>query len=119
MHELVKTFTVPTAWAFRRMQRMYKATGTRNARKMGRTRRGGLMLTGFSVNANDNGDTVVSVRLRKALRMGVDAYYRKGREIRRVVFCPYAHDDVGKVLKDLTVAARKWANHAAPEAAST
>lgn len=126
MDELVKTFTVPTAWAHRRMRRMYQATGTLNARKIGRMRRGQWMMTGFSGESKDDGTTLVSVRLRKAPRMwnfiipqGVDALNQRGREIRRVKMCQYRHDDFGKVLKDLTVATRKWAAHAAPTAAST
>lgn len=126
MDELVKTFTVPTALAHRRMRLMHAATGTLNARKIGRMRRGQWMMTGFSGEVKDDGTTVVSVRLRKAPPMwnfiipqGVDALNQRGRDIRRVKMCPYRHDDVGKVLKDLTVAARKWAAHAAPTAAST
>jgi hypothetical protein len=137
MDELVKTFAVPTAWARRRMSRMYQATGTLNARKIGRMRRGQWMMTGFSGENKDDGTTLVSVRLRKAPRMGVDAlggratlghalppagchkaaFYKRGREIRRVKMCPYRHDDFGKVLKDLTVAARKCSAHAAAASA--
>lgn len=117
MDELVKTFAVPTAWARRRMSRMYQATGTLNARKIGRMRRGQWMMTGFSGENKDDGTTLVSVRLRKATRMGVDAFYQRGREIRRVKMCPYRHDDFGKVLKDLTVAARKCSAHAAAASA--
>lgn len=113
MDEIVKKFVVSTAWAHRRIQRMYQATGTLNARKMGRTRRGGWMLTGFSGDIKDDNTTLVSVRLRKAPRMGVTAYYQNNREIRRVDICPYRHDDIGKVLKDLSVAARRCAAHAA------
>lgn len=121
MDELVKTFAVPTAWARRRMSRMYQATGTLNARKIGRMRRGQWMLTGFGGVNRDDGTTLVSVRLQKAPRMwhviipqGVDSLNQRGRERRRVKMCMYRHDDVGKVLKDLTVAAKKMEANPCP-----
>lgn len=92
INEIERTFVVPSTWLRRQLPKMLQVSGTLNASKIGRTRRGGWLMTGFSGEPKENGTTVVSMRMQKAPRMAA-------------VF--YRHDDIGKVLKDLTVAAKK------------
>lgn len=92
MDEIERTFVVPSTWIRRRLPKMLQVSGTLNASKIGRTRRGGWLMTGFSCEPKENGTTVVSLRMQKAPRMSAVIY---------------RHDNIGKVLKDLTVAARK------------
>lgn len=92
MGEIERTFVVPTPWIRRRLPKMLQVSGTLNASKIGRTRRGSWLMTGFSGELKENGTTVVSLRMQKAPRMSA---------------LIYRHDNIGKVLKDLTVAAKK------------
>ena len=92
MDEIERTFVVQSPWMRRRLPKMLQVCGTLNASKIGRTRRGGWLMTGFSGEPKENGTTVVSMRMQKAPQMAA---------------LIYRHDNIGKVLKDLTVAARK------------
>lgn len=103
MTEIEKKYTIPTSRFTARLYRRWaNATGKLNSRKIGRTRRGGWQLSGGGAAHNEDGTTVVTVRLRKApprLKVPCAGGVK--------TFCLYDHDDIGKLLKDLAVAASK------------
>ncbi|MEY3205061.1 MAG: hypothetical protein RLZZ21_1392 [Planctomycetota bacterium] len=100
--DVEKTYTIPTKRMTLRLQRrFFNATNRLNSRKIGRTRRGGLQL--FFVGATRHDDAwIVKFRLRKA-PPGLKVPCQTG--VKRL--CLHEHDDIGKLLKDLTVAAAK------------
>ena len=104
MLEIEKKYIIPTSrWTNRIVRRWANAIGRLNSRKIGRTRRGGWLLTGGGATVGDDGTTSVTVRLSKAppgLKVPVN-----GGGVRK--FCLYEHGDIGKLLKDLAVAASK------------
>ena len=103
MDDIVKTYTIPTNRFTERLFRRWAAvTGRMNSRKIGRTRRGGLLFVGGSVNHNEDGTTTVTLRMQKrpaALRVPIAAGVKK--------FCLYGHAHIGKLMKDLVVAGSK------------
>lgn len=105
--DIVKKYIVPGAWLKRRLPRMLQSLNTLNQKRANGSKRGRIMLTGFSANAIERtdgkpSDWLVTVTLTRAKGVATSL---------RVAGCGkiplYRHDDVGKVLKDLTVAHRK------------
>lgn len=104
--ETTKTFVVPTRWLGRRMPRLWDALARLNARKLGKRRRGRVQLTGFEGFPKDDGTTELLIKLAASphrLRCIDDGTggLRK--------FSVYECGDIGKVVKDLTVAHNRLA----------
>ena len=100
MDDIEKTYTIPTKrFTERLFRRWAKATGKLNSRKISRTRRGGLLFVGGVASNNEDGTTSVTVRLQKR-PANLKVLFAGGVKS----FCLYEHDDIGKLLKDLTVA---------------
>jgi hypothetical protein len=95
MDEIVKTFTVQGSWLRKRMPRIHNCVNRLNSRRIGRSRRGSLQMVGVAGSTTaEHPDTFT-----------VDVTLRRSRS-RAAKF--YLHDDIGKVLKDLTVAASRY-----------
>lgn len=104
MKPVTKTFVVPTGWLSRRVPRFLSAVQKLNSRKYGGLRRGMVQLAGINATARDDGTTEVRVLTTPAPKKvqwldGNASHFRKA--------CLYDHDDIGKVMKDLTVASAK------------
>ena len=103
MYEIEKNYTIPTdRFTARMVRRLVDVTGKLNSRKIGQTRRGGMHFVGGGAKHNDDGTTVVNVRLRKAPQKVLVPCVGGVRK-----FGLYDHGDIGKLLKDLTVAQAK------------
>lgn len=98
-----KSYVVPTGWLQRRFHRMYSAIGTLNSRKIGRRRRGTVMLTGFSGWPTGDGTTSVQLDFSTQRLKSVSVATPQGVQ----KFSIYQHADVSKMMKDLHVAANK------------
>lgn len=104
MEETVKTFLVPIGWIGRRLPKFISAVNKTNAAKYGRLRRGHVLLAGIDVTPKDERVAEVRVHLRRSppgLRIP------SGLSVIKMPL--YDFSDIGKVLKDLTVAAAKVA----------
>lgn len=101
--ERKKIFVVPTSWMNRRLRHILSAVGTVNHRKIGRTRRGQVMLAGVDGSPLEGVDaTLVTVTLRRNKFARAMVPTRTGYSVQR--FMPYQHHNVAKVLKDLASA---------------
>ena len=93
--DIVRTFTVPGSWLRKRMPHIHDCVNRLNSRRIGRSRRGSLQMVGVAGSTTaEHPDTFT-----------VDVTLRRSRS-RAAKF--YLHDDIGKVLKDLTVAASRY-----------
>jgi hypothetical protein len=93
--DIVRTFTVPGTWVRKRIPRFYSCINRLNSRRIGRSRRGSLQMVGVAGSTTaEHPDTFT-----------VDVTLRRSRS-RAAKF--HLHDDIGKVLKDLTVAASRY-----------
>jgi len=105
--EQKKIFVVSTAWMQRRLRHLISAVGSLNDRKIGRTRRGNMMLAGIDGTPMDGVDaTLVTVTIRRPNKWP-RAIVPSPEGVRAMRFCPYQHRNVGKVLKELSVAHAK------------
>jgi len=108
--EHTKLFVVPTGWMQRRLRHLMAAVGGLNHRKIGRTRRGNMMLAGIGATPMEGVDaTLVAVTIRRPDKPRAIVSSPKG--VRVVRFCPYPHRNVSKVLKELAVAHAKRERH--------
>lgn len=93
--DIVRTFTVPRTWFLQRIPRFYSCINRLNSRRIGKSRRGSLQMVGVAgITTAEHPDTFT-----------VDLTLRKSRS-KAAKF--HLHDDIGKVLKDLTVAASRY-----------
>jgi hypothetical protein len=106
MDTVIKTFVVPTDWLRRRLPNLWESVQKINAKKYGRLRRGMVMLSGLDAKMREDGTAEVRVLLSrrpKSLEVPVEENFK----VRMRRFCLYDHGNVGKVMKELTVAASK------------
>jgi hypothetical protein len=104
MELATKTFVVPTRWLGRRIPKLLSAVNKLNDRKHGRLRRGAIQLVGLDATPKDNETTEVRVFTRRSPQhLVVPVAGTQG--VRKMQI--YDHGNVGKVMKELTVAASK------------
>jgi hypothetical protein len=104
MELALKSFVVPTTWLGRRIPRLLSAVNKLNHRKYGRLRRGSIQLISFDATPRDEETTEVRLVTRLSpqcliVPVAGSSVVRKMRV--------YDYGDIGKVIKELTVAASR------------